>query len=516
MKVDKQSARRFGLAWAAVILVSGITCHAQNLDSLEKKFVAMKYGMILHFNMGTFTLQQWADSNANPNLFNPDSLNCGQWADAAVAAGMKYMTLTVKHHDGFCLWNSAYTTHDVGSSSWRNGKGDVVREFVDSCRSRGLGIGFYFSIWDRNHANNADTTFIKNQLKELLTNYGPITYLWFDGWGWNIPYSQVPWPMILNLVQSLQPNCLIANNNHENNNSHSLITEWENGSWNNYLDVAPNNALPSELIATLINSSGNDYWFYPGPSLACGFHDTRWIVSLLMQCNSRNSNLVLDVSPDQHGRVPQCQVQRLKEIANTPDLALNKTVTVSNYYQNQTQYQALNLVDGNWNTRWATDPAVSSATLTVDFGSQTKFNSVAWGECTDYGQRIKAYVVQYWDGAAWKTLVTGGVPASVPVQVDTFPAVQSNQVRLALTNAPGGPTLWEFGVFNTGSAATATVDAVERAASVKAVSNRFRLTIVSGAVSPANRGNRYDIRGRPVNRAATPRNSLHVEIETTK
>ena len=296
------------------LLILAFSCvssiFSQNLDSLQKKYVAQKYGMFLHFNMGTFQVKQWADPGLDPNLFNPDSLDAGQWADAAKAAGMKYMVLTVKHHDGFCLWNSAYTTYDVGSSKWKNGKGDVVKEFADSCRSRGLAVGFYFSIWDRSHANDGDTSFIQNQLKELLTNYGPISLLWFDGWGWQIPYTTVPYLTVRNTIKSTQPNCLMVNNSQEHNLSRTDIVEWEKGGHQG-TSIPDTNSMPSELCET-IKANGN--WFYDGAAPINDLYPAATLKGLLSACNSRNASFLLDVTPNQHGRIPLNQVARIKEI----------------------------------------------------------------------------------------------------------------------------------------------------------------------------------------------------------
>lgn len=287
---------------------------SQNLDSLQKNFVAMKYGMFLHFNMGTYQMKEYADPNLDPDLFNPDSLDCGQWADAAKAAGMKYMVLTVKHIDGFCLWNSAYTTHDVGSSAWRQGKGNVVKEFVDSCRSRGLAVGIYYCFWDQTHADDGDTTYIKNQLKELLTDYGPISLLWLDGWGWQIPYVKIPYETIRKTIKSIQPNCLLINNNQEHDLARSEIVEWEKGGHQG-TSIPDNNLLPSEMCETV---SAKGKWFYAGQAEADNLYSAEVLTGLLKACNTRNANFLLDVAPTPHGKIPASQVARIRELGLAP------------------------------------------------------------------------------------------------------------------------------------------------------------------------------------------------------
>ena len=142
-------------------------------------------GLFTHFGMNTFTDREWGDGHEDPRAFNPVNFDARQWARAAKAGGFKYVILTAKHHDGFCLWPSKYTDHSVKSSPWRGGKGDVVREFVTAMRAEGLRPGLYLSQWDRHERSYGDSAkynqYYAAQLTELLTQYGPIVELFFDG-----------------------------------------------------------------------------------------------------------------------------------------------------------------------------------------------------------------------------------------------------------------------------------------------------------------------------------------------
>lgn len=192
-----------------------------NRYELQKRFVDWRFGMFLHFNMGTFHDAEWVNPNQDPLSFNPTALDCGQWADAAVAAGMRFAVLTAKHHDGFCLWPSRYTDYDVMSSGYRH---DVVREYVDAFRARGVTPCLYFSIWDRTNGVGPpvwdepapiDMDLIKGQLTELLTRYGRIPLLIFDGWAWHprLGHQTIPFGEIRAHVASLQPDCLVLDLN---------------------------------------------------------------------------------------------------------------------------------------------------------------------------------------------------------------------------------------------------------------------------------------------------------------
>src|SRR6266550_3840989 len=172
--------------------------------------------LFLHFGVNTFTDREWGDGHEDPSIFSPSALDARQWARAARNAGARSLILTAKHHDGFCLWPTRTTGHSVAASAWRSGHGDVVREFVDACRSEGLKAGLYLSPWDRNNPAYGDSPKYNDlycdQLTELLTRYGPIAEMWFNGANGEGPSGKrqiYDWPRFFRLVRQLQPNAIM-------------------------------------------------------------------------------------------------------------------------------------------------------------------------------------------------------------------------------------------------------------------------------------------------------------------
>jgi alpha-L-fucosidase len=288
------------------------------LPAAQQAYVDMKFGMFIHFNMSTFdrcccadcrsVSGEWgyaASASVVPDKFQPSKLDIGQWARVAKSAGMKYMVLTTKHHDGFCIWPSKWNTHGIKYSSWAGGNRDILREYVDTLTKYGIKVGFYYSIWDKTQGSNV--AFIKAQLTELLTNYGPITELYFDGWKWMIGYNRVPYDTIRNLIKTLQPNCLIMENNHYYSMKNTDVVTYEMP-----VDGPPkaDNTLPSEAGQTI---RLDKCWFWH-PDEQCNIMSAQAIVDDMTMSNTRHASYLLDLTPDTVGLMPQCVVERLAEV----------------------------------------------------------------------------------------------------------------------------------------------------------------------------------------------------------
>ena len=294
----------------------------------QRDFMTWRFGMFLHFNLGTFADLDWAGGYEDPALFNPAKLDCGQWADAARAAGMTYLVLTVKHTEGIALYDSAVTTHDITLfKNFRGGHGDIVREFVAACRSRGLKVGFYYCFpgdyADAVHHNAPPpgkpdlhglppeaagdyVGFMKQQLAEMLTDYGPVDLLWIDQY--DNPYTGAQWPEIRAYLKTLQPHCLVLGNNARTLRDSDVVSiEFP---WKVTLPAA-GNALPAEVCDTIQTRAR---WFWVESKSPADLQAATVIVARLRACNERHANYLLDVPPDRHGLISGPQLQRLREV----------------------------------------------------------------------------------------------------------------------------------------------------------------------------------------------------------
>ena len=307
----------------------------------------MELTAFFHFGVNTFTAREWGDGKEDPNIFNPDQLDCEQWVRALKDGGFKMALLVAKHHDGFCLWPTKTTKHSVASSKWRDGKGDVVRALKDACDKYGIKFGVYLSPWDRNAPcygeGEAYNKFFIAQLTELLTNYGEVNEVWFDGAcgeGPNGKKQVYDWENILKTIHTLQPKAVTAIMGDDvrwvgNERGLGRETEWsctvltpqsytQKEELNQKLGISGKSkdlgsrdllsrATEVRWYPSEVDVSIRPGWFY-FPEQDTQVKSLKKVTDIYFQSVGYNSVLLLNIPPDRHGLLNQNDVNRLKEM----------------------------------------------------------------------------------------------------------------------------------------------------------------------------------------------------------
>ncbi len=444
----------------------------------QLRWQKMEYYAFLHFSINTFTDQEWGSGGDDATTFNPDSLDCRQWARVCKQAGMKGIILTAKHHSGFCLWPSKYTDYSVKSSPWKNGKGDIVRELADACKEYGLKLGIYLSPWDRNYAGYGRPeyiTYFRNQLTELLTQYGDIFEIWFDGANGGSGYygganetrkidrtTYYDWKNTYKLIRKLQPNIVIWNDGGERGDLRWVGTEAGYVGETNWskLDSTGEvtwNMLHSGLengnawVAGEVNTSIRPGWFYHT------YEDGRvkplpQMLDLYYNSFGRNGTLLLNFPINRHGLIHgndekvSAQLAAAVKEAFAVNLAASATAKASNVRGHEKNYSASNAIDQNQDTYWATDDSVTAASFTLNFGKPVAFNRFLAQEYIRLGQRVKNFTVEALSGGEWKLLAKETTIGYK--RILRFPTITASQLRFTITAAKACPLITNIGVYN--------------------------------------------------------------------
>ena len=417
---------------------------SQQLAWQRHEFIAFA-----HFGMNTFTDREWGDGKEDPKRFNPTDFDARQWASVLKDAGVKLLILTAKHHDGFCLWPSKHTEHSVKNSPWRNGKGDVVREVVDALREQQLRVGIYLSPWDRNQPTYGDSPkyneYFRNQLRELLSNYGPVDEVWFDGAcgeGPNGKRQEYDWPSFYAVVRELQPNALIAivgpdirwvgnESGVAREDESSVVQRDGKAAWH-----------PAECDVSI-----RPGWFYHAAEDA-KVKPLTSLADIYFKSVGRNSVLLLNIPPDRRGRIADADVARLREFGayvrqlNATDFVKEATLKASSRLI--TSGHENNLKDGKLDTFWQPDASQTSGQVEVDLGTARTFNVARIQENIARGERVQSYRVEAFVDGKWQTLTSGKVIGHK--QLRRFPAITARQIRLVIDKASAAPEISEFGL----------------------------------------------------------------------
>lgn len=458
----------------------GEACVATEPTAVLRAWEDLEYGMFIHFGLSTFVGDQFGRQKHSASAYAPTDLDVEQWVRVAKDAGMRYIVLTVKHHYGHALWPSAYSDYTVANSPDTT---DVVREFVDACRKHGIKPGFYYSLgWDKYHqlprTPEQYEQFVHNQMTELLTDYGPITELWFD----------IPWDMgpdmegmlarLYTHCRSIQQDCLIQLNqgfvdgsfveSRRPSYAGRILSDEKFPIWPKDLNNGERVVPPATGHDPRIEFQGNRYYI---PNEVCDtVGQQRWfwgelddvrparqVYELYTQTVGRGSNLLLNAWPDKTGRIPPETVQRLLEIAEMirhpetvqDSLLIDRPVMTSNvYHRDFGRWGGQNAVDmditAEAGTRWATDNEVTAAWLEVDLGGE---KTCVRATISEYLDSVRAFELQVPDGkGGWRAIHRGTTIGGPGVEI-TFAPVNARRIRLAITDSKGGPTIWDFALY---------------------------------------------------------------------
>ena len=438
----------------------------------------LQYYGFVHFNMNTFSDREWGFGDEQPSQFAPTALDARQWARVAKEAGMKGLIITAKHHDGFVLWPSAYTEHSVKNSPWRDGKGDLIREFVDACREYGLKVGIYYSPWDRNHPDYGKPeyiTYMRNQLTELLTNYGELFEVWFDGAnggsGWygganeervvdKLTYYN--WPSMHALVRELQPGAMLFSDAGPDvrwvGNEHGFAypTTWSNlmrdsvyAGMPEYSDKwATGQENGTHWVPAEADVSIRPGWYYH----AYEDHKLKTLPELLeiyYQSIGQNSSLLINFPVDTRGLIPDSDVQAILELAAKvkEDFAVNLATgaKVSASSSRGAVYAASQLLDGYYKSFWSSAAGERKASVELDFGQPRSFNRILIQEYVNLGQRVSAFTVEKEVEGKWLPLAQGTTIGYT--RILRVPDTQAQKIRINFLEGKGEPLIAELGVY---------------------------------------------------------------------
>jgi len=442
-----------------------------------------------HFGVNTFTNREWGTGKEDPAIFNPTHLDANQWVKVAKDAGFKQVILTAKHHDGFCLWPSKYTEHSVKNSPWKNGKGDVVREVADACKKQNMGFGIYLSPWDRNsplYGTEAYNDYFVNQLTELLTNYGRIDEVWFDGANGEGPngkkqvYDFERW---YQLIRKLQPSAVIAIMGPDvrwvgTESGYGRETEWSVVPADNLDQSAiESNSQQGIAFKPTGDMTGDDLgsrdkimkakglvwypaetdvsirpgWFYH-PEENDKVKSPEKLLDIYFHSVGRNSVLLMNIPPDKEGLINEADIKNLKEWTKMRDdifknnLAKGAIITSSNGISKQARLSVGQaIIDNSYSTYWTTKGKDTSAVIELNLKKKKTFNVLMLQENITVGQRIEKFELEYFDGKEWKKATEGTTVGYK--RLLQFDPVTTDKVRLKIISSRLNPTISEMGLY---------------------------------------------------------------------
>ncbi len=472
--------------------------------ALQYQWQKDEFIAFVHFGPNTFTGLEWGTGKEDPNVFNPSELNVNQWVDVVKAAGMKMIMITAKHHDGFCLWQTKTTPHSVKKSKWKSGGGDVLKELTEAAQKKGIKIGVYLSPADLNqieasygtYGNGSKSTLTKipsdpglqkqaktifeyalddynklfmNQLYEVLTQYGEISEIWFDGAnpkpGTGQTYNSKAW---YDMVRKLQPNAVIAIAGPDvrwcgNEAGHTRKVEWSVIPFTKEeTDFTKLNATDEDLgsrnklygadylkwYPAETNTSIREGWFFRD-SLQ-NVKSTQTLLDIWYRSVGGNTVFLLNLTPDKRGLIPDKDAENLRQLGAVIEASFKKNLLDKSDIEassSTTEHPAQYAIDNKETTCWKTTNGTEQAQLVIKLKKEKTFNRLVLQEdILHYGQRIESFALDIWKHNTWKEVANGTVVGYKNIR--RFPEVSTSKIRIRVLESRVAPTLSHIGLYH--------------------------------------------------------------------
>lgn len=439
----------------------------------QKIWQEMEYYAFIHFNMNTFTNKEWGYGDESPSTFNPTSLDTDQWAEVIKNSGMKGIIITAKHHDGFALWPSNYTSHSVKNSPWKNGEGDLIKDLEKSCRKFGLKLGIYLSPWDRNHPDYGTKKYIsyfRNQLTELLTNYGEIFEVWFDGanggsgfYGGTNEIRKVDkktyydWENTHRIIRELQPNAVIFSDAGPdirwvgNEKGYANKTTWSNiykdsvyGGMPDYYKFSSGQENGSHFIPTETDVSIRPGWYYH-PEEDDKVKSLEKLIDIYFNSVGLNSSLLLNIPVDTRGLIHENDTKRLYELNNyIRNTFSNNFLMESKMYFNDTSHPINKLIDNKISTMCPFKTKLNNV-IEISLNENKIVDIFKISENINLGQRVKKFRLEALVDDNWLTIEEGTTIGSK--RLIKFDPIEIKKLKFTIIDSKDIPMISEIGIY---------------------------------------------------------------------
>ena len=439
----------------------------------QKIWQEMEYYAFIHFNMNTFTNKEWGYGDESPSTFNPTSLDTDQWAEVIKNSGMKGIIITAKHHDGFALWPSNYTSHSVKNSPWKNGEGDLIKDLEKSCRKFGLKLGIYLSPWDRNHPDYGTKKYIsyfRNQLTELLTNYGEIFEVWFDGanggsgfYGGTNEIRKVDkktyydWENTHKIIRELQPNAVIFSDAGPdirwvgNEKGYANKTTWSNiykdsvyGGMPDYYKFSSGQENGSHFIPTETDVSIRPGWYYH-PEEDDKVKSLEKLIDIYFNSVGLNSSLLLNIPVDTRGLIHENDTKRLYELNNyIRNTFSNNFLMESKMYFNDTSHPINKLIDNKISTMCPFKTKLNNV-IEISLNENKIVDIFKISENINLGQRVKKFRLEALVDDNWLTIEEGTTIGSK--RLIKFDPIEIKKLKFTIIDSKDIPMISEIGIY---------------------------------------------------------------------